>query len=109
MAFDALVFLRYSHANRMTFSSPTTLTLHLPHATLAITSLNTLRTFVTSEVILAVLMRLQEEGNRIFSSGRWALDRLDPACIGTWDERNASLYAFLFYFFTVSGSPHPLC
>ena len=80
-----------SHAIRMTFSSPTTLTLHLPHATLAITSLNILRTFITSEVTLAVLMRLQEEGTRIFVSGRWALDRLDPACIGTWDERNASL------------------
>ena len=72
---------------RMTFASPTALTLYLPHATLPISTFASLYTFLTSELRLGLLERFSQDGEKRFG-GRWALDKLDAACIGFWDRDN---------------------
>jgi len=87
---EALLWIDDRYSLRFTFASPTMLTLHLPHATLPITNLSTMRRLLLAEIGMRLLMGLKDEGERTWG-GRWSLDRLDPQCTAEWEVASLQL------------------
>ncbi|KAF9055343.1 hypothetical protein BDZ89DRAFT_1087997 [Hymenopellis radicata] len=73
------------HSIRFSFSSPSTLTAHLPQATLTISSIPHLAQLLRDDVATFLLERICEMGREIASDvgGLWFLDL--NRCIGKWE------------------------
>ncbi|EIN10368.1 hypothetical protein PUNSTDRAFT_65442 [Punctularia strigosozonata HHB-11173 SS5] len=82
--FDVL-FTRYTI--RFTFSSPSTLTAHLPHATLPVASIPQLNQLLTDEVEQCILGSIRDTGKELCETlgGTWFVDLLSGRAVGRWD------------------------
>ncbi|KAF8308159.1 hypothetical protein DL93DRAFT_2087315 [Clavulina sp. PMI_390] len=83
---EAVLWVDHSLPIRFTFSSPTSLTLHLPASTLPTPSLSTMRSFLVSEIQLTLLERVCDEGTSKFGGVRWAMDRMQAVVVGRWEQ-----------------------
>lgn len=93
---DKIAFRRsslYRHTIRLTFLSPSSLTAHLPQATLKISSIPQLCQLLTDEVERCLLYRICERGRETHEhvGGTWFVDL--SRCVGRWE--GCVLYAAL--------------
>jgi mediator of RNA polymerase II transcription subunit 17 len=74
----------YSHVVRLTFTSPTTLTIHVLQATLPITDMPQLRRMLRTEVGRCALETLVDVGKKDSPNddGNWFVDRVEEVGVG---------------------------
>jgi mediator of RNA polymerase II transcription subunit 17 len=72
---------------RLTFLSPSSLTAHLPQATLPIASIPQLTQLLSDEVGKCLLHKLCESGNHHCEriGGTWFVDMVSGKAIGRWE------------------------
>ncbi|KAI0081763.1 hypothetical protein K474DRAFT_1635087 [Panus rudis PR-1116 ss-1] len=75
------------HTMRFTFTSPSSLFAHLPHATLFIASITQLWQLLVDEITSCLLVRIREIGGELceFVKGDWVMDTLTGRCLGRWE------------------------
>lgn len=76
-----------SHTLRFTYASPSSLTAHLPQATLALASITHLTQLLFDEVSRCLLERICELGEQMCESvhGIWFVDLLAGRTVGRWE------------------------
>ena len=79
----------FRHTLRFTYSSPSSLTAHLPQATLTIASITHLTQLLFDEVSRNLLDRICEIGTQMCESvhGTWFVDLLAGRTVGRWEGR----------------------
>ncbi|KAH8830499.1 subunit 17 of mediator complex-domain-containing protein [Flagelloscypha sp. PMI_526] len=87
---SAILRLASTHTLRLTLNAPSTLTAHLPQATLQIGSIGMLHQLMDDEVCAALLRGICEVGERVFDEacdsadeGSWFVDLNE--CVGRWE------------------------
>ncbi|KAF8341421.1 subunit 17 of mediator complex-domain-containing protein [Cantharellus anzutake] len=83
---EALVWIDDKHSLRFTFSSPTSLTAHLPHSDFSITDLAVMRDLLRTEVGVRIITSLKDDAERRLG-GRWAIESLESECIAEWGSK----------------------
>lgn len=74
------------HPLRFTFSSPTSLTAHLPRSDLNLLDITLLQDLLRAEVGLRIIASLKDDAERRIG-GRWAVESLESECIAEWGEQ----------------------
>jgi mediator of RNA polymerase II transcription subunit 17, fungi type len=76
-----------SHTLRLTFVSPSSLTIHLPQATLTIPSIPQLCQLLSSEIESCLLSLICELGNELCRDvdGTWFVDLVKSRSVGRWE------------------------
>lgn len=82
-----LTFLPCRHSVRFTFTSPASLTAHLPHATINLVSLPQLSQLLADEIEHCLLETICDIGNQVCESinGAWFVDEMTSRSVGRWD------------------------
>jgi mediator of RNA polymerase II transcription subunit 17 len=77
----------YRHALRLTLLSPSSLTAHLPQATLAISSIPQLGQLLSDEIEQCLLERICEIGSELCLGvgGTWFVDLVASRSVGRWE------------------------
>ncbi|PFH52773.1 hypothetical protein AMATHDRAFT_45989 [Amanita thiersii Skay4041] len=84
MSGEAVIQIDNRHGIRLSFTAPSTLTAHLPQATLSITSVPQLCQLLMDEVERCLVHRISDIGKDISEGGgAWFVDL--NSCIGRWD------------------------
>ena len=75
------------HNLRLTFNSPSTLMVHLPHATMAIVSIQQLTQLLMDETKRTLHARICEIGVDICGTlkGTWFVDEIMNRAVGRWE------------------------
>ncbi|KAI0638177.1 subunit 17 of mediator complex-domain-containing protein [Trametes polyzona] len=83
---EALLRIDNRHTLRLTTSSPSTLTAHLPQATLPIASISQLTQLLVDEISSLLLRRICDIGTERCErvSGTWFVDLLSVRSVGRW-------------------------
>jgi mediator of RNA polymerase II transcription subunit 17, fungi type len=79
--------LHFRYTLRLTFVSPSTLTVHLSQADLAVPSIPQLSQLLSSEIERCLLRRICEIGNKLCEkvNGVWFVDEIKGQSIGRWE------------------------
>lgn len=82
---EAVLRIDARHTVRLTFRAPSSLTAHLPQATLAISSITQLQQLLSDEVERCLLQRICEVGQELCEQvgGMWFIDL--SRCVGRWE------------------------
>ncbi|KAG5732390.1 Mediator of RNA polymerase II transcription subunit 17 [Termitomyces sp. T112] len=82
---EAVLRIDDRHTIRLTFLSPSSLTAHLPQATLTISSIPQLYQLLADEVERCLLYRICEQGREThgYVGGTWFVD--SSRCVGRWE------------------------
>ncbi|KDQ12733.1 hypothetical protein BOTBODRAFT_34193 [Botryobasidium botryosum FD-172 SS1] len=80
---EAIIRIDKRRTIRFTFSSPTTVALHLQGAILAVTDVPQLRRLLLAQVTECVLELLKHAGTD--RGGKWFIDNLEEKCVGIWE------------------------
>ncbi|KAH9853483.1 subunit 17 of mediator complex-domain-containing protein [Lenzites betulinus] len=84
---EALLRIDHRHTLRLTTSSPSTLTAHLPQATLSIASISQLTQLLVDEISSCLLYRICDIGTERCArvSGTWFVDLISGRSVGRWE------------------------
>ncbi|KAI0089208.1 subunit 17 of mediator complex-domain-containing protein [Irpex rosettiformis] len=86
---ETLLRIDNRHSIRFTYSSPSSLTAHLPQATLAVASISQLTQLLWDEVGSCLLQRICEIGEELSEGihGTWFVDLLTGRTVGRWEGK----------------------
>ncbi|KAI0832410.1 subunit 17 of mediator complex-domain-containing protein [Trametes gibbosa] len=84
---EALLRIDNRHTLRFTMASPSTLTAHLPQATLSIASISQLTQLLVDEMSSCLLYRICDIGTECCESvsGTWFVDLISGRSVGRWE------------------------
>ncbi|KAI0692568.1 subunit 17 of mediator complex-domain-containing protein [Cytidiella melzeri] len=84
---ETLLRIDNRHSIRFTYASPSSLTAHLPQATLAVASITQLTQLLQDEVGSCLLQRICEVGEELSDGvhGTWFVDLLTGRTVGRWE------------------------